>query len=133
MTSSTDPVDCVDGQLRDLLAHGYEFFHPTGQDGGIVAVVGVRAHHNVIDVVCLRGEGDAKAARMPADEDDFLAPTRTLWQRTGAAVMVLAALLALPDEQTFGSVLRTWEPDPDREFGPRQVVRSGASLVIDAN
>lgn len=122
----------VDGQLRELLAHGYEFFHPTGQDGGIIAVVGVRAHHDVIDVVCLRGEGDAKAARMPADEDDVLAPARTLWQLAGPAVTVLAALLALPEEQAVGSAPWTWESDPDRDFGRRQVVTGGSRLMINA-
>jgi hypothetical protein len=98
MTFSTDPVDSVDDLLRELVAHGFRFLHPTGPAGEIVAVVGVRAHDNVLDVVCLRGEGDAKAARMPAYEKDILAPRTTLWQQTGRADLVLAALLALPDE-----------------------------------
>ncbi|HWE88235.1 MAG TPA: hypothetical protein VG317_02075 [Pseudonocardiaceae bacterium] len=120
MTFLADPVDSVDSLLREMLAHGFRFVHPTGAAGEIVAVVGVRLHHDVVDVVCLRGEGEAKAARMPSDEPDVLAPTRTIWQQTGRADLVLAALLALPDE-------------PDRHANGHEMVFAGASGDRNAN
>jgi hypothetical protein len=114
----------LDGQLRALLARGYRFIHPTGRAGQLVAVVGVRAHHEVIDVVCLRGEGEAKAVRMSADEADILAPRHPLWQRTGRAAVVLAELLALADDRPEGasSILATTV-----DTGRRSLVHAGSA------
>ncbi|HEX3787735.1 MAG TPA: hypothetical protein VHW44_07740 [Pseudonocardiaceae bacterium] len=90
--------------LRELVAQGFQFLHPRDRGGELVAVVGVRAHHNVVDVMWLRSEEDAKAIRMPGDEENVLAPRRTLWQSVGGASDVLAALLHLPDEYTAGLI-----------------------------
>lgn len=98
MTSSTESAVGIDDQLRALLARGFQFVHPTGRSGELVAIVGVRVHHEMTDVVCLRGEGEAKAARMPCDEADIFAPKRIVWQTTGGADTVLTGLLALPDD-----------------------------------
>jgi hypothetical protein len=90
-------------QLRRLVARGFRFIDPRDDDGEVLAVVGVRAHDNVIDVVRLHGEDDAVASRMPGDED-VLAPTTVFWRHTGSAGEVLDELLALPDDRTPGSV-----------------------------
>jgi hypothetical protein len=49
-------------------------------------------------VVEVRTETDVVATRMPADEENVLAPTDVLWQTTGLASTVLAELLTLPDD-----------------------------------
>jgi hypothetical protein len=72
----------------------------------VLAVVGVRAHHNVIDVVRLHSEDDAIASRVPSDEN-ILAPTRVFWRQQGPAHEVLGELLALPDDRTPGSLALT--------------------------
>jgi hypothetical protein len=90
-------------QIQRLRERGFQFIDPRDERGDVVAVVGVRAHDNVIDVVRLHGEDDVVASRMPSD-DDILAPRRVFWQRAGSACEVLAGLLALPDDRTPGSV-----------------------------
>ena len=122
MTSSTESAVGIDDQLRALLARGFQFIHPTGRSGELVAIVGVRVHHDMTDVVCLRGEGEAKAARMPADEDDILAPKQTVWQSTGGASTVLTRLLALPDDYPAGA-RQAVAMAADPTAPPRRLVR----------
>ena len=98
MASATVPVTTVADQLRNLVARGFRFIHPRTDQGELVAVVGVRAHHQVVDVVEVRTETDVVATRMPANEENVLAPTDVLWQTTGLASTVLAELLTLPDD-----------------------------------
>ncbi|TNC26892.1 hypothetical protein [Amycolatopsis alkalitolerans] len=95
---STHDTDTVETRLMDLIGRGYRFIHPRDSDGAVVAVVGVRPHGTVIDILRLDAENDATALRVPADEQDPLTPTRTLWHCHGAADQVLDKLLALPDE-----------------------------------
>jgi hypothetical protein len=98
MTSPIDEVGMATRQLRELVDRGFRFLHPTDSNGAVIAVVGIRAHDNVIDVVVLRTETEAKAARMPGNERDILAPATTLWQAAGRASVVLGKLSALPDD-----------------------------------
>ena len=84
--------------LVALVGRGFRFAHHRDAAGDLLAIQGVRAHHNVIDVVVLRSENEAKAVRMPADEQDILAPATTLWRTTGRAQAVLARVLDLADE-----------------------------------
>jgi len=95
----------TDLRLAELVSRGFRFMHPRNPDGHVVAVIGVRAHHNVIDVVWLRGEDDVVATRMPGDETNFLTPARVVWRSAGTAGEVLDELLGLPDDRTPGSVL----------------------------
>lgn len=88
----------ADTALKHLIAAGYRFVHPRDDDGDIVAVVGVRAHDTVVDVVRIDGEDDVTAIRMPGDEEDVLEPTKSLWQRTGPVGEVVADMLSLTDE-----------------------------------
>ncbi|MEU5694857.1 hypothetical protein [Actinosynnema sp. NPDC020468] len=98
MTSSGDPRTTL--QLRQLIARGFRFLHPRDARGELAAVVGVRAHDKVIDVVRLHHEDDALAMRMPADEQDILSPRHFWWRRRGSATRVLDELLELPDDRT---------------------------------
>ncbi|HWM04048.1 MAG TPA: hypothetical protein VNP92_17065 [Actinophytocola sp.] len=98
------PATSTDAQLRALVARGFRFIDPRDENGDVVAVVGVRAHHNVVDVVQLHGEDEVVAARMPTDED-VLAPRRVFWREVGSAQHVLAKMLALPDDRTPGIFL----------------------------
>lgn len=102
MTSSLEtvvaPMHSTEELLRELVARGFQFLHPRSEGGEIVAVVGVWAHHNVVDVMWLRSEEDARAVRMPGDEPNILAPTRVLWESEGDARDVLGALLSLPED-----------------------------------
>ena len=96
MNSSTE------SQLRALVGRGFEFLHPRDANGELTAVVGVRVHHDVIDVVRLRAEDDVVASRMPGETTDVTRPTTLLWERAGTASAVLSALLALPEDHTPG-------------------------------
>jgi len=105
MTSSTETLSSTDRLLGELVARGFRFMHPRNPEGDVVAVIGVRAHHNVTDVVWLRGEDDVVATRMPGDETNFLAPSRITWRSAGTAAEVLSELVGLPDDRTPGSLL----------------------------
>jgi hypothetical protein len=99
MTSTAEPGDGVDGRLRELMARGYRFVHPRDDQGELLAVVGVRSHHRVIDIVQLRDEDDATAMRIPGDEPNIMAPATLLWQTSGPACRVLDDVLALEDTE----------------------------------
>jgi hypothetical protein len=107
ISSAVSPVctaTSTDAQLRALVARGFRFVDPRDENGDVVAVVGVRAHHDVVDVVQLHGEDDVIAARMPTDQD-VLAPRQVYWREVGPAQQVLGAMLALPDDRTPGMLL----------------------------
>jgi hypothetical protein len=99
MTTSIDAPGSTDELLSEVVSRGFRFMHPRSQDGQVVAVIGVRAHDDVIDVLWLRGEDDVVATRMPSDEQNFLTPTRITWRSAGTAGQVLAELLELPDSR----------------------------------
>jgi hypothetical protein len=106
----------VETRLLDLIGRGYRFIHPRDDDGNVVAVVGIRAHGSVVDVVRLNAEDDVLASRVPGDEADVLSPRKLLWRCRGTADEVLDELLALADD--YGAD-RTrpgrgcWAPDRD--------------------
>ncbi|MET7998773.1 hypothetical protein ABZU76_48695 [Amycolatopsis sp. NPDC005232] len=103
------PCD-VESGLRALIARGYQFVHPSDATGAVLAVVGVRVHGDVVDVVRLDAEDDATATRMPADEENVFTPSTWLWRTSGPATRVLADLLALPDETTPAAARGCWVP-----------------------
>ncbi|MDV6011218.1 hypothetical protein [Haloechinothrix sp. LS1_15] len=103
-TTAPDEQADIDSALQQLIERGFQFVHPTDANGVLLAVVGVRVHDNVVDVVTLRAENDVQAERVPGDESDILAPTTVLWQVTGTAQHVLDELLALPDDRIPGGV-----------------------------
>lgn len=94
----------ADAWLRELVARGFQFLHPCDDSGEVMAVVGVRAHDSVIDVVRMHSEDDVVATRMPGDEENVLTPSRVTWQSTGEVCDVLEELLSLPDDRTPGSL-----------------------------
>lgn len=96
----------TEDRILELRARGFYFIDPRDEGGEVVAVVGVRAHHNVIDVVRLHGENEAIASRVPFDED-IMSPTRVFWRHDGSANEVLDKMLALPDDRTPGSLALT--------------------------
>lgn len=98
MARASEATAEPEARLRKLIARGFRFVHPRDSKGNIVAVVGVRAHHTVIDVVELWSEGNVTARRMPGDESNVLEPQRELWSRTGPSATVLDELLDLADE-----------------------------------
>lgn len=98
MGRTPDLIDNTTELLLALIRHGFRFIHPRDASGDLLAIQGVRVHHNVIDVVVLRSEDEAKAVRMPGDQLDILRPTTTLWRAAGQAHDVLAQLLDLPDD-----------------------------------
>ncbi|MFI5607381.1 hypothetical protein [Amycolatopsis sp. NPDC051903] len=88
----------VEAGLQELMSRGYQFVHQTDASGEVEAVVGVRVHDNVVDVVRLNAEDDAVATRLPGTEDNVFDPEKWLWRRSGDAAGVLTEVLALPDE-----------------------------------
>jgi hypothetical protein len=90
-------MDDITDSLQALMSRGYKFAQTRGAAGEVVTVVGVRAHHNVIDIVQLYGERDTSAVRIPGDEPDILFPRTVLWRASGIARDVIGKLLALAD------------------------------------
>ncbi|SDC61754.1 DUF397 domain-containing protein [Actinokineospora iranica] len=109
VTGGVVRIPTAETYLRRLVARGFEFLHPRDANGEITAVVGVRAHHNVIDVVRLHAENEVIASRLPGDAADVLNPEFVLWQRTGWATDVLRQMIDLPDDRT---------PDALHQFRP---------------
>jgi hypothetical protein len=106
--------DDVADQLRALMAWGFRFAYPRRANGEIATVVGVRAHHNVVDIVQLFGEHDADAARIPGDEPDILSPRQVLWRASGPASDVFQQLLDLQD---VDSIDIAWSSARTRHLG----------------
>jgi hypothetical protein len=102
--STAHPAANTDSMLRALVARGFRFLDPRDENGDVVAVVGVRAHDDVVDVVQLHGEDEAVALRIPEGQD-ILRPLRVFWREEGGAVQVLASLLALADDQVSRLIL----------------------------
>lgn len=90
------PAD-VDERLIRMRAQGFLFTAECDDSATIVNLVGVRAHHGVIDVVELYGPDDVLATRIPGDERNILCPHEVLWRTSGPAHDVLDRLLDLPD------------------------------------
>lgn len=103
--------DITDG-LQALIARDFHFAHPRDSNGTLIAVVGIRVHHGVIDIVQLYGEDDADAARIPGDEPDVLFPKTVLWRTTGQATDVIEAALALenPEAEPPAQTKGCWVP-----------------------
>ena len=104
MSSTGTAATSVDAQLRALVDRGFRFVDPRDEQGEVVAVVGVRAHDGVIDVVEILGEDEVVATRMPPDQD-VLDPRRVYWREQGPASAVLARLLLLADGHVPGILL----------------------------
>lgn len=109
-------------QLHALMALGFRFAHPRHPNGTIAAVVGVRAHDNVVDLVQLLGEHDADAARIPGDEPDILSPRHVLWRATGPAHTVLQQVLDLDDAGIAPNTTDTRLNGCWMSIGPRRAV-----------
>lgn len=105
-------MDQFEEQLRQLMARGFSFAHPRDATGELTAVVGVRVHNGVIDVVQIYGEHDADATRIPGDEPDIFFPYKVFWRATGRSAAVVAELLTLPDPQPdeIPNVSGCWVP-----------------------
>ncbi|MBB1155733.1 MULTISPECIES: hypothetical protein [Amycolatopsis] len=104
----------IEQGLQQLIARGYQFVHPTNGAGEVQAVVGVRVHDNVVDVVRLNAEDDVEATRLPGSEQNIFAPASTLWRSRGEASQVLGEVLALPERQPASTAVSTangcWVP-----------------------
>ncbi|KAA9161106.1 hypothetical protein FPZ12_015215 [Amycolatopsis acidicola] len=98
MSSAEEGGASVDARLMDLMDRGYKFLHPRDGEGRVVAVVGIRAHGSVIDVLRLDAEDDVVAFRVPGDESNVLEPRKMLWRCRGEAHEVLDELLSLADD-----------------------------------
>jgi hypothetical protein len=92
----TVPQVDVTQRLHILLALNFRFTTNLDPAGSLVALVGFRLHHGVIDILVLYGEHDADAMRVPDDEPNVLLPRTILWCATGPASQVIDEVLALP-------------------------------------
>ncbi|WP_028849735.1 hypothetical protein [Thermocrispum municipale] len=108
MTAQSDPIS---DRLVELIDRGFQFLHPTNAEGQVQAVVGVRVHSQVIDLVQIHAEDDVTATRMPVGEQDIMEPRTVLWQTHGEVTGVLDAMLALPEETPDSAESRgCWVP-----------------------
>jgi hypothetical protein len=98
MYSAKASYSPVEDRLRRLMTRGFQFLYTRDGDGQVTAVIGVLAHHTVIDVARLCAPDDVVATRMPGGEPDILSPRKVLWRRAGEADVVLDELLSLPDD-----------------------------------
>lgn len=89
--------DDISVRLQTMRALQFEFATDQAPDGSIEALVGVRVHDGVIDIVELYGEDEATATRLPDTEPNIMFATTVLWHTRGTAYEVIDALLALPD------------------------------------
>ncbi|MQA07721.1 MAG: hypothetical protein GEU98_04045 [Pseudonocardiaceae bacterium] len=119
----TTTIDTITDKLRALIGKGYRFVHPRDAAGDVVAIVGVRVHNNVIDLVRVHGEDEAIATRAPADETDVLRPKNALWEYRGAADDVIDTVLSQPD------IMPAQQPaqQPAQEPAERSVSRRAAT------
>lgn len=108
--------EMTDG-LHTLTSHDFHFAHPHDAQGRLIAVIGIRAHHEVIDILQLYDEHDAEAARIPAEEPDILFPRTVLWHTTGTAQEIIDATIALADPI----------PNPNQAKGYRIPTHAGHS------
>ncbi|HEX5405166.1 MAG TPA: hypothetical protein VFX16_23035 [Pseudonocardiaceae bacterium] len=83
--------------LRGLMDIGFRFAHSRNAGGHVVAITGIRMHHDVVDVFQMYGEHAANGARMSASEPDVLSPRTVLWRTSGTATTVIDNLLRLAD------------------------------------
>jgi hypothetical protein len=99
MTGREGAPDGISARLQVMRALNFEFATDQAPDGSIEALVGVRVHGGVIDIVELYGEDEATATRLPDSEPNIMLARTVLWHTRGTAYEVIDALLALPDPQ----------------------------------
>jgi hypothetical protein len=126
-------------KLQALITIGFRFAHPRNATGHVVAVTGVRTHHDVVDVFSLYGENAATAARMCSSEPDVLSPRNVLWRTSGTATSVIEALLTLAEpsaDQTrpLGQSTQNHQPArrAERDRGCWVQTRPGRSTWLPA-
>ncbi|PRW64867.1 hypothetical protein [Actinopolyspora mortivallis] len=105
MTSSGDAEGGYEARLLRLVARGFQFVQSSDAAGEPEAIVGVRGHDNVIDVIQLESEDHVVATRMPSSEENIYRPSTIRWRTSGTVYEVIDRLLALPDDHTPGSLL----------------------------
>ncbi len=94
---SIEQQDHLVHRLLALRSLDFHFLTDYDDEGLLIALVGVRTHRGVIDVVQLYGDYDADAIRIPGDEPDILFPCTILWRTTGSADYVIDNILELAD------------------------------------
>jgi hypothetical protein len=126
----------ITDKLQALVTIGFRFVHPRNARGHVVAVTGVRNHHDVVDVFSLYGEDAATAARMCSSEPDVLSPRNVLWRTSGTAASVIEALLTLADTSTEHARQSTQNHQParlaDEDRGCWVQTRPGRSTWLPA-
>jgi hypothetical protein len=96
---AVDEHDHLTQRLLALRALDFRFATNHDSAGMIVALVGIRAHHEVIDIIRLYGATDADAIRVPIDEPDVLFPRKTIWRTAGSADDVIDTVLDLANQE----------------------------------
>lgn len=112
MAEQAQGADGISARLKTMRALKFEFATDHDDDGGIVALVGVRLHHGVVDIFELYGEDEANATRLPDTELNLMLARTVLWHTRGSAYEVIDSLLALPDPdpgQVSGSGSLSWQ------------------------
>ena len=99
------------GNLDTLVSRGFEFTYPHDRRGALLAALGIRVHHGVIDIVQLYGEQDSQAARVPDKEPDVLFPRIVLWRTTGTEEEIIDATMALADPAPNRGIPFRFPPD----------------------
>ncbi|GAA0523219.1 hypothetical protein GCM10011581_39070 [Saccharopolyspora subtropica] len=97
MTSSVEEhADESSRRLRELVARGFRLMPPVRDSNGeLEALIYVRPQADVVDLVEVRAEDDARAARVRR-HDNHVGRSAVLWQTTGSTCSVLDEVLALP-------------------------------------
>jgi hypothetical protein len=95
-------------RLRHLRALAFYFARTRDDAGELVALVGIRMHHGVIDIIQIYSEYDAAAIRLPSTVLEDRRPDPPLWSASGPPEDVIDTLLGLPDPVHPGVIGRPW-------------------------
>lgn len=130
----------ISSGLTAMRANHFEFAADHDEEGAVVALMGVRVHHGVIDIFELHGEDDATATRFPdrnlhlngrdlLSERNIMLARTTLWHTHGSASSVIDDLLNLSNPDIDSE--RTDQP-PKRNGHRVAPKRWPATAVIEA-
>lgn len=87
--------------MRMLRARAFHFARTRDDFGDVIALVGVRVLHDVIDIIQLYSEYDADAIRIPSAVLNGRRIGSPLWSASGAPDEVIDTLLSLPDPREY--------------------------------
>lgn len=104
----------IEHRLRILRALAFHFARTRDDSGEVIALVGVRMHHDVIDIIQLYSECDADAIRIPSTVLNGRPLGMPQWSASGAPAEVIDMVLSLPDPESYRGIHPHASAEPGR-------------------